>query len=99
MIQELKKLNREKNKIFIYPIIILIAFISLLVYKVIHIKPDLILAILLLIIVVLPLFMSYFFIRKVEKILVPYVLSQCPDWKMIVSVRKNIQFFPQVNNQ
>ena len=36
--------------------------------------------------------MSYFFIRKVEKILVPYVLSQCPDWKMIVSVRKNIQF-------
>lgn len=92
MIQELKKLNREKNKIFIYPTVILIIFISLLVYKVINIKPDLILAILLLIMVVLPLFMSYFFIRKAEKILVPYILSQCPDWKMIVSVSKNMKF-------
>ena len=90
--KEMKELNKEKNKVFIYPAIVLIIFICLSIFKIIPVKIDFILVVSIAIIMVLPVLMFHFFVRKVEKILVPYVLSQCSDWNMDVSFSKNLDF-------
>lgn len=83
-IDELKKLNKEKMKIPIYSVIVIITSISLLIFG--KIPQKVALLGLLVSVIFLPLLLYYFFTRKLEKVLVPYVLSQCFDWNMAISI-------------